>query len=199
MYVKKYENFVFDNGLDEVLESLNVLEENLINSISAKELNIYDTLGLDKNVLLSDLDSFANNPYFMKAIYSSNLKKSDVYNTKDFETFLKEPIKFMFISKINDSDLSNPLYILIEDGERQVKFYSVNDNIKNFYDRLASKVIEIILDGNKKLIYKSGNKNEWVLSSGEPTEEWAKIIRKDEFYDLIKKGYKNKNFKVVVI
>lgn len=199
MYVKKYEAFIFGNGIDDILESLNVLEDSLLNSISAKELNIYDTLELDKSVLVDDLETIANNPIFMKTIYSSGLKKSDVYDTKDFETFLKDPIKFMFISNINDSDLSNPLYILVQSENNQVRFYSVNNNIKNFYDKLSSKVIEIVLADNKKLIYKSGNKNEWVLSSGMPSNEWAKVIRKDDFFELIKRSNKNKNFKVNVI
>lgn len=89
--------------------------------------------------------------------------------------------------------MENPSYIVLEtvDLEKNsVRIFKINDNIKNFYDKLTSKTIEIY-DDNIKYIYQTFSNNEWVLKSGNSNEYWGKIIRKNDFYNKLKTKLKS--------
>ena len=63
--------------------------------------------------------------------------------------------------------------------------YKVNDDVKKFYDKLSSKVIEIDDDGNK-FIYSTSNGNEWALQNIEKeSDTFKKYLRKEDFENLI--------------
>jgi hypothetical protein len=130
-YIKTYKNFL--------KESLTILSDNLLDSIKAKEVNIKDVLGISSQ---NDLDIFSKNEEFIKAISKLGLKKSEIQNTADYETFIdpKNPIKFILIYDANSSELENPLYILMQ-NIKEIKMYEINDDFNNFYDKLSSKII----------------------------------------------------------
>ena len=183
-YIKTYKNFL--------KESLTILSDNLLDAIKAKEVNIKDILGISSQ---NDLDIFVKSENFIKALSKLGLKKSEIQNTADFETFIdpKNPIKFILIYDSNSSELENPLYILMESNGK-IKLYEINDDFNNFYDKLSSKIIEIV-DGKDKFIYETDNTNNWKLKSLKENEYFKRNMRKDELAEVIKS--RNANVKII--
>ncbi len=192
-YLKRYQKFkesiVVDlefQSVGELLESLNLWHDALLNAISAEEVDIYNTLKLPKEVSdkLTDLDSLSDNVEFINSLSSISLKKSEVRNSDDFQTFLNKPCKFMFVFDMNSNELENPIYLLFQvwnetlDKWEDVKLYKVNDDVNRFYDKLTSRTIEI-LDGDENYIYQTSNGNEWTLQNVDKTNDiYQKTFRK---------------------
>ena len=193
-YFKNYKESLLINieisGSD-VMESLNMLEDVLLNSIDAKEVDLFDTLKVDKNLLDNklNLDDLFNNVDFINSLTSLSLKKSNLEDTNSYQTFLTRPSKFMFIYGNNQNELENPIYILfqIKDGDQwqQTKLYKIGNDIKRFYDKLSSRTIEIV-DGDENYIYTTSNGNDWELQNSLSINDIYKSnFRKEEIMKLI--------------
>ena len=121
----------------------------------------------------------SDNIEFINSLSSIGLKKSQVQNTDEMETFVNKPTRFMFIYNIESNELENPNFLLIQGWNDTLKrwddskLYKVNDNVQKFYDKLSSKVIEID-DNGEKYIYKTTNKNEWSLQNLEKENDTYK-------------------------
>lgn len=196
-YLKKYKNYLesktYSLFVINIMESLNVLYDDLLLSINSDKRDIFDELKLDKEVIQSklDLDYLSDNTDFINSLSSLGLKKSAVQNSSDFNTFLIKPCKFMFIYNIESNELENPQYIIIQtwiDSLNQwtdSDLYKINDNIKKFYDKLTSKTIELV-EGEQNWIYQTSNGTEWLLQNIEDENDiYLKIFRKEDFLDLI--------------
>jgi hypothetical protein len=209
-YLKKYKKFkesivvdmTFQN-VEELLESLSLWHDALLNSISAEEVDIYDTFKLPNDAFADklDLDTLSDNVEFINSLSSIALKKSELKNSDDFQTFLNKPCKFMFIFDINTNELENPIYLLFQVWNEtikkweDVKLYKINDDVKKFYDKLTSKVIEIV-DGDENYIYETSNGNEWILQNSEKENDiYKKTFRKEELQDLLS----DRNVKVNIL
>lgn len=209
-YIKKYKKFkeslvvdlTFQN-VEELLESLNLWHDALLNAISAEEVDIYNTFKLPQEMSdkLVDLDTLSDNVEFINSLSSLSLKKSEVNDTESFQTFLNKPCKFMFVFDINSNELENPIYLLFQvwnettDSWEGVKLYKVKDDVKKFYDKLTSRTIEI-LDGDENYIYRSDNANEWILQDTKKENDvYKKTFRRDELKDFLKE----RNVKVNII
>ena len=200
-YLKRYKKFkeslVVDlkfQNVEELLESLSLWHDALLNAISAEEVDIYDTFKLPKEMSdkVEDLDTLSDNVEFINSLSSIALKKSELKNSEDFQTFLNKPCKFMFIFDINSNELENPVYLLFQvwnettDTWEGVKLYKVNDDVKKFYDKLTSRTIEI-LDGDENYIYQTSNGNEWVLQNVDKQNDvYQKTFRREELQELLK-------------
>ena len=108
----------------------------------------------------------------------------------DFETFLSFNCRFMFIYDKVASELENPLYILIQVYDNSkwglTRCFKINDDIKKFYDKLSSKIVEIE-DGGEKYVYETDNgSNEWELKSLKGNSTYQKYFRREDFENLIK-------------
>ena len=196
-WIKSYKNYkesllinIELSGSD-VMESLNMLEDLLLNSINAKEIDLFDTLSLDKETYNGkiDLDYFFNNSDFVDKLTSLSLKKSNLEDTTTYQTFLTRPSKFMFIYKIEQNELENPIYILFQtkDGDKwdDAKLYKIEDDIKRFYDKLSSRTIEIV-DGDENYIYTTSNGNDWELQNSDKANDiYKNNFRKDEIMKLL--------------
>jgi hypothetical protein len=191
---KKYKESLLINielsGSD-VMESLNMLEDLLLNSINAKEIDLFDTLSLDKETYNGkiDLDYLFNNSDFVDKLTSLSLKKSNLEDTTTYQTFLTRPSKFMFIYKIEQNELENPIYILFQtkDGDKwdDAKLYKIEDDIKRFYDKLSSRTIEIV-DGDENYIYTTSNGNDWELQNSDKANDiYKNNFRKEEIMKLL--------------
>ena len=200
-YLKGYKKFkesvvvdlTFQN-VEELLESLNLWHDALLNAISAEEVDIYDTFKLPKEMSdkVEDLDTLSDNVEFINSLSSIALKKSELKNSEDFQTFLNKPCKFMFIFDINSNELENPVYLLFQVWNEStntwegLKLYKVNDDVKKFYDKLTSRTIEI-LDGDENYIYQTSNGNEWVLQNVDKQNDvYQKTFRREELQELLK-------------
>ena len=126
--------------------SLSIWHDVLLNSISAKSVDIIDTLNLSKEFIEKlDIDLLSDNTEFINSLSSIGLKKSPVQNPDDLQTFVNKPCNFMLIYDFNSSELENPEYIFFQTWNETLKkwedakLYKVNDDIKKFYDKLTSK------------------------------------------------------------
>jgi hypothetical protein len=198
-YLKLYKNFTESIKIDlsiinvDLNESLGLYYENILRSIGAEEVDLYDTFILPRKDFSDklDLDSLSFNNEFINSLSSIGLKKSNLQNTDDLETFLNKPCRFMLIYNIESNELENPKYIVFQIWDSilekwsDTKLYKVNGDIKSFYDKLSSKSIEIVLDDGKKYIYITTNKNEWMLQNSNGDKTFKKYFRKEEFEKLI--------------
>ena len=149
MKILNYTKFLESFSVDNILESMSIIEKDLISSISGEELDLFETLKLVKeDFTKKDLDYLSENVEFINSLSSLGLKKSTVQDTDDIETFLNISLKFMFIYNIESNELENPVYLILEmwDEDKMewtnVKLFKVNDDVKRFYDILSSKTIE---------------------------------------------------------
>ena len=194
-YLKYLESIKFDLAIVnvDINESLGIYYENILKSIGAEEIDMFDTFKLPKDDFEKklNLDILTANPEFINSLASIGLKKSSVQNSEDFETFLNKPCRFMLIYRVEANELESPSYILFQafnqtlDKWEDSKLYKVNGDIKSFYDKLSSRVIEVE-DGDNKYIYSTSNNNEWVLQNPDKANDiFKKYFRKDEFEKLI--------------
>jgi hypothetical protein len=197
-YLKKYKDYLESIIIDVALinidinESLGIFYENILKSIGAEENDIFDTFNLPKDEFVDklNLDILTSNTGFINSLSSIGLKKSILQSTEDLETFVNRPSRFVMIYKIESNELENPNYIIFQswnetlDKWENPKLYKITGDIKLFYDKLSSKVIELELDG-VNYIYQTSNKNEWILQNGDGDEIFKKYLRKDEFEKLI--------------
>jgi hypothetical protein len=188
-WIKSYKNYkesllinIELSGSD-VMESLNMLEDLLLNAINAEEVDIFDTLEFPKNNL--DIDYLFNSADFLDSLTKRSLKKSQLEDTKTYQTFLKKPCKFVLIYQKDKNELENPTYILFQIDNNKAKLYKVNGEIKRFYDKLSSRTIEII-DGDENYIYTTSNGNDWELQNSLKVNDiYKKNFRKEELQNLL--------------
>ena len=204
-YKKFKESLIIDLQFQDIdlKESLDIWHDTLLSSISAEEVDLFDTLFLPKEEFINNLDiEFLEDIVeFVNALTSLRLKKSEVQNTDTIESFVNKPCKFMFIYGIESNELENPIYILFQvwnETQRKwsdVKLYKVNENVKKFYDKLSSKEIEVI-DGDEKYIYVTSNGNDWLLKDEDKeTDTYKKSLRKEELEKLLSE----RNVKISIV
>ena len=204
-YKKFKESLIIDLQFQDIdlKESLDIWHDTLLSSISAEEVDLFDTLFLPKEEFINNLDIefLEDSVEFVNALTSLRLKKSELQNTDTIESFVNKPCKFMFIYDIESSELENPIYILFQvwnETQRKwsdVKLYKVNENVKKFYDKLSSKEIEVI-DGDEKYIYVTSNGNDWLLKDEDKeTDTYKKSLRKEELEKLLSE----RNVKISIV
>jgi hypothetical protein len=207
MRIKNYKQFVESVKFDlsivniDMNESLSIWYDALLDSIGAVEVDVFDEFKLPKDDYIDkmDLEYLSDNIEFINSLSSIGLKKAQVQNTDDLETFINKPCRFMFIYNVESNELENPTFLLIQGWNDTLKkwedskLYRVNGDIRKFYDKLSSKIIEIDDDG-KKYIYQTSNGNEYILQNvEEENDTFKKYLRKDDFEKLINdKGVKIK-------
>lgn len=178
----------------DINESLGLVYEHIFKSINAQEVDIFNTFYLPKEDFADklNLDLLTTNTEFINSLSSIGLKNSNVTNSEDFETFFKRPCRFMMIYRVEANELENPSYIIFQTWNsllnkwEDCKLYKVNGDIKNFYDKLSSKIVEL-KDGNDKYIYQTSNGNEWILQNSEKSNDvFKKYFRSTDFEKLIK-------------
>lgn len=195
------ESLLIDLSLQDVrdlLESLNIWHDALLLSIGAKPANIYDELKLDperfKDIQLDIItdDNSQLGIEFINSLTSLGLKKSTLENTDDYQTFLNNSCRFVFIYKSNSyENLEIPSWILIQsfvnDKWGPTEFYEWDKDVtvKKFDDKLTSRTVEIN-DGDDNYIYVTNNANEWELQNVEKENDvYKRLFRKEEFEDLV--------------
>jgi hypothetical protein len=195
-YQKFRESLVIDLSIQKVedlLESLTIWHDALLNSIRAEEQDLISTLKLSDDFRDKlQFDDLQDSVEFINSLSSIALKKSSIQNSEDYQTFLNKPCKFMFLFDINSNELENPVYLLFQIWNESlskwedVKLYKVNDDVKKFYDKLTSRTIEIT-DADQNYIYQTSNGNEWVLqNTDKENDTFKKTFRKNELQELLK-------------
>lgn len=195
-----YNQFLFENitFLEfDILESLVTSTENLLQSIEAKEVNLFDTFKLNRDEFDVDFDieHLFNNKGFNAYLDKNGLKKSDIESTDDSETFLEKTydVKFFSIHKLNQSELEKPQYIILQSKPKEqkkwnpVRCYEVNGDMRKFYDEMTSKTIEITKN-DKNWVYSTSNSGtEWVLKNIEDGDDTFKeTLTTQDIRDILK-------------
>lgn len=205
-YRQYKESIVIDlqyQSIEDLMESLNIWHDVLLNAISAEEMNIFDVFSLPKEDYKEkmDLDYLEDNIEFINSLSSIGLKKSTVQNTDDSQTFVNKPCKFMFVYNSESNELENPVYIIFQvwndtlDKWDEAKLFKINDDVKKFYDKLSSKTVEIN-DGDENYIYQTSNGSDWDLQNIEKENDiYKKTFRKEELQKLLA----DRNVKINII
>lgn len=186
--IKKYKQYI--------KESMTTNVENLLNSINDKKTDFYAINLPNDKYSDKHIDFLYDDGEFNKQLFKENLKKGKMETTSEIESFLKKNIdmNFFFLYDRNEPVLGNPDYLILQyntDEWKPVEIYSIKGSVKNFYDELTAKTIELT-DDNEKYIYKTSNSgNNWELE-GDETGKFKEILDNDEVKDLIKSGTKIK-------
>lgn len=202
-YIKNfnvYKESIHIDKYQDILESLNIWHDILLSSINAELVDIHDVLKLPKDSNLN-IEFLANSIEFLNSLSSIGLKKSQITNTDDLQTFLNKPCKFILIYDLSSNELENPEFILFQSYNETLKIweesklYKIKDDIKKFFDKLTSKTIEII-DSDVKYIYTTSNGNEWFLQNLDVKNDiYLKYFRKDDLQKIINK--RNPTFNII--
>lgn len=194
-YKQFFDSLQIDLSIDliDINESLGVMYDSILKSIGAEEMDIFKTFKLPEEYLdRLDLEILHDDVVFINSLASIGLKKSQLQNSDDYETYLTRPCRFMMVYNVESNELENPIFILIQSWNESLKkweslkLYKFNGDVRKFYDKLSSKIIEIEID-DEKFIYNSTNKNEWILqNSDKANKRFKKYLRKEELEELLK-------------
>ena len=210
-YRQYKESIVIDlqyQSIEDLMESLNIWHDVILNAINAEELDIFDTLELPEDIKGLDLNILSDNAEFINSLTKKALRKSQLEDTDTLATFVNKPCKFMFIYAPPNDDkeneggenliyLENPVYIIFQNkNDGAVRLYKVNSDVNNFYNKLSSKTIEVV-DGAENYIYSTSNGGaEWDLQNIEKENDiYKKTFRKEELQKLLK----DRNVKINII
>lgn len=199
-FLKKYSQYFDSLQIDlstdivDLMESLIIWHDVLLNSIGAQEVDLMKTFSLE-NLENLDLDYLSENIEFLNSLASLGLKKSPVQNTEDFETFLNKPCRFMLVYDINSNELEGSEYMLFQTYNETLnkwddtKLYKMNiegSNIQQkFFDKLTSRTIEIS-DEKENYIYSTSNGNEWELQNIQKANDtFKRYFRKEDLQKLL--------------
>ena len=186
MYLKNYNSFLFENLLSEIemvevfnqadiLESIVTDSDALLKSIDAEEVDLFTTFNINPDNFERKLhiQNLYDDVEFNKQLKKLHYKKNQLESTEESETFIDKTITINFFSIYKDtkSELDQPEYIIfqsLKNGDSNwsdVKCYKVKEDMKNFYNKLTSKTVEI-KKGDKSYVYSTSNSgNDWTLGN----------------------------------
>ena len=178
--MKNYNQFLFEKIIN---------TENLLGSVDAKKVS-GEIFGIDTKDHQYIEDMYDDKKFNDKL---KEYRKGYLESTKEYETFLKNSlnVRYFLIFKNDQSELERPKYIFIqvrENGKwKPIELYKVKSDMKNFYDLLTNKKIEIKLD-NKNYIYTTTNGgNDWTLQNLQNQDTtFKKIMRGEEINKILK-------------
>lgn len=175
-------------------ESIGAELESLLNVLDTEKIDFYTFFDVTKDDISedADIDILVKNKHFLQALRDKFLKKTNVENSDDYETFLKAPIRFFFLYDKNKNDIENPDYIIVQEFDKNMKvwipfkMYIIKDSMNKFYDKLTSKTIEIKA-GNDTYIYNTTNSgNNWQLQNTElENDKFKKMMSSEELESLL--------------
>jgi hypothetical protein len=198
-----YNLFLFEKSIEmieifndtDILESIITDSEALLKTINAKKIDLFQSFNFNPDDIESNfsIDLLYNNKSFNKCIIDKKLKKNELESTEETETFIKDTIiiKFFSIYKNTASELEQPKYIIYQNKKKsstnweQVKCYKVNNNMKNFYNKLTNKSIEINKSGKTYLYITSNSGNDWQLQSQEEENNFKNYMSNDDIKAIL--------------
>lgn len=176
--MKSYSQFIF--------EKIIINPQTILDSIKAEEVQSGDVFDINTDNY-KDIETLYEDNIFNSKLKNNNFKKDKLELSREYETFLKNTliIKFFLVFKEKQSELEKPRYIFLQSKEQGkwggIGLYKVGDQMKNFYDLLTNKTIEIIQNGTN-FIYKTTNGgNDWTLQNlDSQSDTFKKVMRSEE-------------------
>lgn len=179
----------------DILESIVTDSDSLLNSIKAKEVDLFQSFGFNPDEIKSnfDIEELYNNKSFNDSIIKKNFKKNELESTEETETFIEDTIvvKFFSIYDKDASELEQPKYIIYQSKKKKetnwepVKCYKVNDDMKHFYNKLTNKSVEIKKDGKTYLYMTSNSGNDWQLQSQKEEGDFKEYMSNDDIKAIL--------------
>lgn len=165
----------------DILESIVTNSDELLNSIGAEEVDLFQTFNFSPDSIKSNftIEELYDNQIFNQRLIKGGYKKNELESTEETETFMEDTIivKFFSVYKKDRSELERPEYIIYQSRKRKetkwnpIKCYKVKNDMKNFYDKLTNKTVEI-KKGDKTYIYSTSNSgNDWQLQKREEDQD----------------------------
>ena len=108
-------------------------------------------------------------------------------------------MKFFFLYSRYETILNNPNYLILqyykENKWHPIEIYSIKGAIKNFYEKLTAKKIELS-DGDTTYEYETSNSgNNWLLTNNEKNDKFKENLETEDIKELIRNGAKLKIIK----
>ena len=133
------------------------------------------------------LQELVNYKKFLTELKDYDLKLSELFDTKDLQTFSRLPMKWYWLRKEDAMDLDTPIYIMFkyyhDNKWSNIQLYYIQEDITKFLNTLSIITIEFRLnaDNNKRWFYKTSNSGaNWSL------EKDTKRIKEDGKYKEVK-------------
>lgn len=180
-----------------IKESISTGVNQLLQSIDAEQIDFFYTLGLKKDKFIDrNIEFIYNDSDFNKQLYNKKLKKGELISTLDTENFLKKQydMKYFFLIDRDTIKIDEPKYITLQYSKNntdwsRIFMYKVNDSVRNFFEKLTSKTIEIINKGKTYIYQTSNSGNNWILQNIEDeNDEFKENLNNDELREILKKN-----------
>jgi len=179
----------------DILESIVTDSDALLNSIKAKEVDLFQAFEFSPDDIESNfsIEELYDNKPFNDSINNKEYKKIELESTEETETFIEDTIvvKFFSVYEKNASELEQPEYIIYQSKKKSdsewepVKCYKVNDDMKHFYDKLTNKSVEI-KKGDKTYLYSTSNSgNDWQLQAQEEEGNFKEFMSNDDIKAIL--------------
>ena len=179
--MKNYSQFLFEKIIN---------DETLLDSIGAKKKESSNIFGVNTNDFKYIEDLYDDKTFNEKL---KEFKKGELESTKEYETFLKNSlnVRYFLIFKDKQSELEKPKYVFLQlrenDKWKPIELYSVNSDMKNFYDLLTNKKIEIKHNGKNYIYNTTNGGNDWTLQNLQNQDNsFKKIMRSEEINKVLK-------------
>lgn len=201
--IKNYNTFIFESASEmveifndtDILESIVTDSDALLNSIKAKEVDLFQAFEFSPDDIESNfsIEELYDNKPFNDSINNKEYKKIELESTEETETFIEDTIvvKFFSVYEKNASELEQPEYIIYQSKKKSdsewepVKCYKVNDDMKHFYDKLTNKSVEI-KKGDKTYLYSTSNSgNDWQLQAQEEEGNFKEFMSNDDIKAIL--------------
>lgn len=183
--MKTYSQFLFEKVI--------INPNEILDSIKAKPVQSGDVFDINTDNY-SDLEILYNDDRFNEKLKDKGYKKDKLELSKEYQTFLINSLimKYFLVFKETQTELEKPKYIFIQIKEQgkwgEIGLYKVGDQMKNFYDLLTNKTIEITDKSGKNYIYKTTNGGmDWTLQNVESQNDtYRKVMRSEEINQVLK-------------
>lgn len=188
-YLKYYFNYI--------KESITTDIDGLLNSINDKKVDFY-SIGLSNDEYFNKpIELLYDDPEFNKQLFKENLKKGQLDTTMDIENFLRKDIdmKFFFLYDRNETILDNPDYLILQYYKDEkwsyIEIYKIKGAIKNFYEKLTAKKIDLTKNNTTYRYETSNSGNNWLLTNkNQKNDEFKENLETEDIKNLIRSGVK---------
>jgi len=184
--------------LQYIKESITTDIDGLLSSINDQKVDFFALHLSNDDYVGKNIENIYEDGDFNTQLFKNNLKKGEMESTMDIENFLRKDIdmKFFFLYSRNETILNNPNFLILQYYKDNkwfpVEIYSLKGGIKNFYEKLTAKTIELTKDGITYKYETSNSGNNWLLKDNKETGEFKKNLETEDVKNLIRSGAKLK-------
>ena len=162
-WIKSFQ--LFEKIEQDIKLNLKISYDNLIKSSSLVELDYKSIF----KTYQPDLETLVESPEFLADTLERDLVASQIHDSKKQSNLLDTEIKYVFLYSINDDEtnIEEPVYILIQQQNKEIKLYYTTEDLNRFHEKLSSRIIKVtVRHNNKEWIYVTNNAGvNWLLQN----------------------------------